>query len=185
MKKLLLACMAITLFAAPAHALFELRAGYGITTPAEGTQSGNEVKTMDGFNLDAIAEIPLFPLGLGLRYESMGFTLNNGTDLDSKFTRVSALVNYRIIDLFAYFGLIGTVGLSNKLAIEVPGFADAEYDASLTYSVGAEAGVSLGLITVGGELGYFVGNMEQTNNPSNPDIDLGGVYAKAIVGIGF
>lgn len=188
MKKILLAALAVSLFSAPANALFELRAGYGIQTPAEDNYSGNTLKTITGLNLDALVELPMVPIGLGLRYEDMGFdteAFGGGNVFESKVNRLSLLVNYRIIDLFAYFGLIGSVGFSNEAEIEITGAGVAKYKADLTTTVGVEGGFSFGLFMVGAELGYAMGTYKDDNNSGNPDLDLGGVYAKALVGVGF
>ena len=63
--------------------------------------------------------------------------------------------------------------------------AEANWDSSLTYSVGVEGGVSFGLIMVGAELGYLSANLEDADNLGNVDADLSGIYAKALVGVGF
>lgn len=169
-----------------ANALIELRAGYGIQTPAESSYQGWDVATMSGFNLDAIFEIPVTSFGVGLRYESMGFDLEaGGAARSTDFTRTALLVNYRLIDTLAYFGFIGSLGFINNLETEISGAADREYDADLTTSIGVEAGVSLGLLTVGGELGYLNAKMKDSNGSNNPDFDASGVYIKALVGVGF
>lgn len=193
MKKQILILMAFVAFSFNANAVLDLRAGYGIQTP--GDDDGGTLETIAGFNLDAIINIPMVPFGFGLRYENMGKELSGTIPLvgaytaDMSVTRVALLINYRIIDLFAYFGLIGTVGLVNDASLEfggvLAGANAAEYDSPLTYSAGLEGGFSFGLISVGGELGYIAANFEQTNNPSNTDVDLSGIYAKALVGIGF
>ena len=93
MKKLILVCLAPLLLSIPAQALVELRAGYGITTPADKYYSPGvgtaTLKTVSWFNLDGIVEIPMVPVGLGLRYENMAFDIENlvGGTGDSKFKR--------------------------------------------------------------------------------------------------
>ncbi len=184
MKKQLLVLAAFFFVASNAQALFELRAGYGVQTPADDEVGTANLKSLAGFNLDGIVELPLLPFGFGLRYENMASEVENiplvGT-ADASFERTSLLINYRFIDLFAYAGVIGTIGFVNDYKIEIPG-ATSEYDANLTYSVGAEAGVSLGLIMIGGELGYMMADLEGSGGS---EIDLSGVYAKALVGVGF
>jgi hypothetical protein len=158
------------------HALFEIRAGYGTNKMDEDTYAGFEVDDMTGFNLDAIFEPPMITdMGFGLRYEKMKFDI--GTS-EAELERIAAIINYRFIDLITYFGLIGTVGLSNDFKID----SDTDFDPKLNYSIGVEAGVSLGLIMVGAEVGKFFGEVE---NPGSPDIDISGIYAKALVGFGF
>lgn len=185
MKKLILLGLAPLLLSLPAQALVELRAGYGITTPADDNYNGSTVKTMTGLNLDGIIELPMVPVGLGLRYESMGFDVEVPTvgTAEADMKRLSLLVNYRLIDLFTYVGFIGTIGFSNEIDSTILG-TTVEYDSDMTFSIGAEAGVSLGLIMIGGELGYFMGNFESSNG-ANSDLDMSGIYAKAIVGVGF
>lgn len=189
MKRQWMALIASILFSTSAQALFEVRAGYGVNTPAEDSVSfagGNiGLSTMSGWNLDAIVSPPLIPFGFGLRYESMGFDASTGgVDLSSSMTRLSLIVNYRFIDTLIYLGPIATIGFSNDVTIEVAGSNDLEYDSDLTYSIGAEGGVSLGLIFVGAELGYNIAKYENTAISPN-EIDFSGVYAKALVGFGF
>ena len=73
----------------------------------------------------------------------------------------------------------------NDVKITIPSSPDAEYDASATFTAGVEGGVSLGLIMLGAEAGYFSGNFGPSGTTTGSDIDLTGIYAKAIVGVGF
>lgn len=183
MKQQLLTLMISLVFVSQANALFELRAGYGIQTPASEEAGTDTLTTLSGMNFDAIVEIPMVPFGLGLRYEDFGSevtTLSNGL-VDANYSRTSLLINYRLIDFFTYLGIIGTIGLSNEYSIEVPGNV-RNYEADMTYSIGVEAGLSFGLFMVGAELGYIMANFESAGNP---DVDLGGIYGKALVGVGF
>lgn len=186
MKKQILAIFLPLIFAANAHALFELRAGYGINTPSEtNLTNGSTLSTMAGFNLDAILEVPMLPFGLGLRYESMGADVEQpGSSFSTDMTRMALLINYRIIDLFAYFGVIGTVGFANDVTVNGTPAGDLSYDADMTYSIGVEGGVSLGMMMVGAELGYNMAKYENTNN-TPAEVPFDGIYAKAIVGVGF
>ena len=193
MKKLLLALFLPLLISLPANALIELRAGYGLITPSDDFGSGAELASFAGFNADAIFELPMFPLGLGLRYESMGSALqaSGQADVDAEFTRTSLLVNYRIIDLFLYFGPIATIGFQNDAKFtNFPVIGNIEMSTDLTYTVGVEAGVSLGLFMVGAELGYFLGGDFDIDSPAGATFtggtyNMDGLYAKAIVGVGF
>lgn len=182
MKKHILVLFLSVFAFSQAQAIVELRAGYGIQTPADSEQNGQTLKSMAGFNVDAIVELPMVPFGFGLRYENLGSKISIPTigDVDATFERTSLLVNYRIIDLLVYAGLIGSLGFQNNLKVETPG-STTELDTSLTYSVGAEAGVSLGLIMLGAELGYIGAKLKDNTNEG----DLSGVYAKALVGVGF
>ncbi|MEM7645477.1 MAG: hypothetical protein AAF203_01095 [Pseudomonadota bacterium] len=174
-------------FVQSANAIIELRAGYGIQTPAEENFNSGSLKTITGYNIDALVSLPLVPIGFGLRYEDLGADYELlGNTFEGEFQRTSLLINYRIIDLFAYFGVIGSFGLVNDASIGLGGLGTAQYKADLTYTVGAEAGVKLGLFMVGGELGYAVANLEEDGSNFNTgDLDMGGVYLKAMVGVYF
>ena len=174
-----------------AQALFEIRAGYGVTTPADDAtlDGGGTVglSTMTGFNIDGIVYPPLLPFGLGLRYESMGLDLEqSGVSVGTDLERLSLIINYRLINTLIYVGAIGTIGFSNQATAGFNG-GDVDYEADLTYTIGAEAGASLGLLSVGAELGYAIGTYD-SKQPANSlvdEVDLGGVYAKVLVGFGF
>lgn len=183
MKKFFFAAL-LMLLPLSSHALLEVRAGYGINTFDEDNYQGSEFSTMTGFNLDVIVEPPLLTdLGLGVRYETMSFDLDfAGTNVgDADMKRIAALINYRIIDFVAYFGVIGTIGISTDLESTVLG-TTTSYDEKLNFSVGVEGGVNLGIFSVGGEVGKFFAKAE---DPGNPDLDLESVYAKVLVGIDF
>ncbi len=179
MKKLFICLLLLTPLSS--QALFEVRAGYGTTQMDEETYLGFAVEDMKGFNLDLIIEPPLLTdMGFGVRYEKMAFDIGTGTE--AELERISALVNYRIIDLFAYFGVIATVGISNDFTTETAGVTADNYDPKLNYSAGVEGGISLGIIQVGAEIGKFFGEVE---NPGFADIDISGLYGKVLVGFGF
>jgi hypothetical protein len=163
------------------QALFEIRAGYGTSKMDEDTYGVATVDDMKGYNLDVIFEPPLITdMGFGLRYEKMKFDIGSGTE--AELERIAAIINYRFIDFITYFGLIGTVGLSNDFQTTTSGVTADNYDPSLNYSVGVEAGVSLGLIQVGAEVGKFFGDVESAGSP---DLDISGLYGKVLVGFGF
>ncbi len=163
------------------QALFEVRAGYGTTTMDEDTYSGLSVDDMKGYNLDVIIEPPFITdMGFGLRYEKMKFDIGSGTE--AELERISAIINYRFIDFVTYLGVIGTVGLSNDFQTTTGGVTSDNYDPSLNYSLGIEGGVSLGLISIGAEVGKFFGEVE---NPGFSDLDISGLYGKVLVGFGF
>lgn len=184
MKKFIFVLLLPLLIGQSAQALVQLRAGYGIQTPSEQDYNSNPLSTMAGYNLDALVNLPLLPFGFGLRYEDMGFDYTQaGQEFSSSMQRTSLLVNYRFIDMFLYLGAIGSIGFANSAKLGTP-LGETNYDSSLTYSIGAEGGISLGLIKVGAELGYLSANFEVESGTA-PEMDLSGVYAKAIVGFGF
>lgn len=170
----------ISLTPLASSALVELRAGYGVASFDEDSYFLGELKQAKGFNVDAIVSPPLFGgLGFGLRYETMAFdhsVLGATTEYD--LSRVAAVINYRIIDTFMHFGIIGTYGLDEEIDT---GATTMDADGA-TFSLGAEALVSLGLLMVGAEVGKTFGEYE---HPVQPNIEVDGLYAKILVGIGF
>lgn len=179
LKMILTFCLLLAPFTS--QALFEARVGYGTATPDEDTYNGADLDKLTGFNLDLIFEPPLITdMGFGLRYEKLSMDI--GTNAEAELDRISALVNYRFIDLITYFGLIGTVGVSNDLSVKVGGATDDTYDPKLNFSLGLEGGISLGLIQVGAEVGKFFG---KADHATNGELDLSGIYAKVLVGVGF
>ncbi|MBY0384622.1 hypothetical protein K2X05_05635 [bacterium] len=180
MKKLLM-IFVFLLLPFSSQALFEARVGYGTTKLDDDTYQGSQFDDMKGFNLDLIFEPPLISdMGFGVRYEKMKMDIDSNTEAD--FERISALVNYRFIDLFAYFGVLGTIGLSNDFTTTTGGVTASGYDPKLNYSIGLEGGVSLGLFSIGAEVGKL---FAEVKNPGFPDIDLSGMYGKIILGVGF
>jgi hypothetical protein len=180
MKKILVSILFL-LLPLSSQALFEARVGYGTTKMDDDSYGGQELDDMNGFNLDFIFEPPLISdMGFGVRYEKMSMDVGAGTEAD--FERISALVNYRFIDLITYFGLIATVGISNDFTTKTAGVTTSNYDPKLNYSFGLEGGISLGLFSIGAEVGKLKGEIE---NPGSPDIDISGLYGKVILGVGF
>lgn len=166
------------------QALVEARVGYGIPT-FDDSYSGMDLKSGKALNLDVIFEPPMITdLGFGLRYETLSFDFDSGgtTVAEAKMDRIAALVNYRIIDLIAYLGVIGTVGFSNNFETESGGTTTTDYDEKLNFSIGLEGGVNLGIFSVGGEVGKLFATVK---SPGNPDISLDSTYVKVLVGLDF
>lgn len=181
MKKLILIAM-MTLVPLASQALIEVRGGYGVNTPDDDDQLGFDVKAMRGLNADIIFEPPILTdLGIGLRYEIMSQDFNSGLgNAEADMDRLSLLVNYRIIDLLVYVGPIATLGLSTDYET-TQGGVKTSWKEKTNYTLGIEAGVSLGLISLGAEVGKFFGKFEN----AGLEIEGDAIYAKAIVGFGF
>ncbi|MGZ3723539.1 MAG: hypothetical protein ACXVA9_11440 [Bdellovibrionales bacterium] len=205
----------IAFMISPAHALIDVRLGYGqnlgdpkqLNAEMDHYVSGaSAVKSMVGLNADVLVMLPLVPIGFGLRYESLSDSKSSGYlggSLDSKikFDRLALLLNYRIIDTIAYFGPIATYGLMNtaKFSNDCNGCSatihtDGKAGSASSYSLGVEGGLKLPLFRVGAELGYasFIGKDYDSNGTvyqdytgSNLKIDLTGVYCKILLGVGF
>ncbi|MCB9072810.1 MAG: hypothetical protein H6623_04245 [Bdellovibrionaceae bacterium] len=181
MIKTLVTTLFVLILPLTSHALLELRAGYGVNTLDKTDYTTAQLTSMSGFNLDAIFEPPMLTdLGLGLRYESLGLDVKTGgvNVGSSDLKRLSALVNYRVIDLFAYLGFIGTFGLNSDLSTTIGG-VKTSYDAKFNYSIGVEGGVNLGFLSVGAEVGKIFGKFTHTGVE---DIKLDSIYAKVLVG---
>lgn len=177
MKKFLVTALLI-LMPLSSQALLEIRAGYGKNMFDEDTYSGLTLDDASGYNLDVIFEPPLLTdLGIGLRYEKMGFDFGPG---EADWTRLSALINYRIIDFIGYLGFIGTIGISNDFETKFGGATNTNFDEKLNYTIGIEGGVNLGIFSIGAEVGKMFAEIE---NPGAPDIDLNSTYAKILFGI--
>ncbi len=160
------------------QALAEIRVGYGTQTWDEDV-GGEDFEPLYGLNADILITPPLLGFGFGLRYESLGYDKDG---VDFTYTRTSILINKRLIDTVFYVGAIGSIGFNNTGTYETAlGDFDVEGD-GFNYTIGAEAGVGLGLISIGGEVGYMFGTLEADGGV---EIDSAGPYAKAIVSFGF
>lgn len=199
---LLLALTIITgsLFATPAHAIFEVRLTYGLLASKPDLAplfTGNpEVPTVAptyGLGADAIISPPLFPFGFGIRYESMGVDAStSGIEFKANYSRTALLLNYRIIDTLLFLGPIFTYGISHsgdikalQNDVETASFSSNKIS---SYSIGLEAGVKLIGFHLGAELGYqdfrWKDSVDSTGNIANQDINLSGSYAKVLLGFG-
>jgi hypothetical protein len=183
-----------------AHAIIEVRASYGVdtTSPADlnNNATANGVPTvgaLTGFGIDAIVSPPLFPLGFGLRYESIGQTATVGANSAGvNYTRVSALIDYRVIDTLIFLGAIGSLGLThtNSVNFNVNGNSQNYTGGSTSsYSVGIEGGAKLLGFMAGAEVGYQsyvnTGLTNANGSALNGKLDLSGSYAKVLIGFGF
>lgn len=203
--------VAITLAAAgystPARAsLLDLRATYAMlqANPSDINDyigaSVPKLAGMEAFGADAVAYLPAFPFGLGIRYER--FAADNtdagGGNGDAKYVRTSVIVSKRFIDTGAYLGLIATGGISNDFTYETTiAGARTKYkaDSGFSASAGIEAGVNLMVMKIGAEAGYLhapLGHLKSVNGTelvdgSNQKIkaDMSGTYVRAVLGFGF
>ncbi len=195
MKKvalILVSVFTLISFTNTSEAIVELRAGYGLLTSDPDDVNSVEIKALAGFHADAVVSLPLFPLGFGVRYESLGMKndANVGainTEVDIDYERISLIVNKSLLSLVVVnIGLIGTIGISESLESDVTlnGVSQGKstFDDGMTFTVGAEASAGLGLFSVGAEVGYQLGELE-TSGGSKFKTD--GPYLKAMVGFGF
>lgn len=187
-------------FTSPIHAdLLEIRAGVGLNSanPDAFEDRVRSVSNQDldsdnfeNFNADVYFNLPVLPIGVGLRHE----WLNNdesagGNNWEIDANNLSVLVDWRILDNVVYLGPI--VGIGYPWAnVDFSGGADNINDQingdQLSYFGGAEAGVKLGRFILGAEVGYSSIKLENTNSQNNnieSKIDLSGFYGKIMAGI--
>lgn len=197
----LLAPFVILGFSLPAQALVEIRGSYGFHTInsgdfnsfAESQATGLKGTMMSGFGFDGIVTLPLMPVGLGLRYESLGQKLEAaGVSVEAKSTRISALANMRLLDSVVYLGVLGTIGLSHDNHIKSSiGGLDYKAGSTTSFSIAGEAGTSVLGMIAGGELGYMymvskdLAKGDGAKLANDPSLNLGGLYIKLMLGIGF
>lgn len=173
----------------------EITTSYGSTAPT--------LSTPYAYGGDLIFELPMVPIILGARYESMSVTSGSGTitgtPVTTKLTasRVSGILGVRKHLMNSYFGFIGTVGVSQKAdyTLTTSGI-DEDYSGSLatSFSGGLEGGLQFGMFEIGIEAGYlsfkansltYQGSTLQTSTGANATADLSGLYAVAHLGFVF
>ena len=177
--------------------LIELRFGGSITgTDPEAlnnqiSSQGLETGSMSGFNFDVYVNIPLLPIGAGLRYEwssqDQSTSSNNNFELDVQ--NISLFVDWRIFDnaLF-YAGPLLTLGIpSGTFKFSDGGSlntADIDLD-QISFALAVEGGIRISIFIVGAELGYTSVKLEPPGFfELTPQIDMSGFFARLQVGIG-
>ncbi|MFP5386587.1 MAG: hypothetical protein ACLGHN_10940 [Bacteriovoracia bacterium] len=160
-------------------------------------QDGPKLDQQKYLGWDAIVKAPLFPIGVGLRYETLGEERSEfaeKAELDA--SRFSLVLNYRFIDTLIYAGVLGTYGLSHDLTLNIPTDPNKiTSESAKSYSLGIEGGVKLGFFRLGAEVGQMfmtfddledsTGVRPSNNSVSIKEIDLSGTYYKIMVGVGF
>lgn len=201
MKKLMALLGLSLLMVTPAHAIFELRGTYtGLASGPDlsslytGTQTVPKTVPNYGPGGDLLIFIPFAGgLGIGARYESLGFKPSlNGFEYKSVVNRTAAVLSYRLVNTFLHIGPIATYGTTHKANIKVDDGVGGKYDwtpdSVSSYSVGLEAGLGILAFVIGAEVGYQslkLKGMKDGNSVSTktPDIDMSGSYGKVFLGI--
>ena len=179
-----------------AQDFIELRFGASITgtDPGELNEQikslGLDAGSISGFNFDVYVNLPLLPIGAGLRYEWSSqdqSTSSNNFKLD--VNNISLLVDWRIIDnaLF-YLGPLITLGYPSgafKLIEEgVESTADIDHD-QISYALAVEGGIRISMFIIGAELGYTSVKLKSPGFfEITPQVDMSGFFARLQVGIG-
>ncbi len=209
MKRITAALLTFTIvgFANPAHALFEGRVGFGMhqvdpgelnTSLTSSLGAGFKIEKLVSLGVDVIIMPPLFPVGIGLRYEGQANKETSGLNaVTTGLGRLAVIVNKRLIDTVVFLGPIATFGLSSTAAVEIKSVAGTtkwEADSVSTWSVGVEGGANLVGFVVGGELGYqsaiakdfkYGGSTFTNAAGQSLTADFSGTYLKAFLGFGF
>ena len=179
-----------------AQDFIELRFGASITgtDPGELNEQikslGLDAGSISGFNFDVYVNLPMLPIGAGLRYEWSSqdqSTSSNNFKLD--VNNISLLVDWRIIDnaLF-YVGPLITLGYPSgafKLIEEgVESTADIDHD-QISYTLAVEGGIRISMFIIGAELGYTSVKLKPPGFfEITPQVDMSGFFARLQVGIG-
>lgn len=195
MFKKSLSILALTLgFSWSAQALIELRVHPGVQKATHNFSNAAGVSHSDklqfeylpAFGLDVLVDLPLVPFGFGVRHEQLGGSISpTGYEVTLQAQRQSLLINKRLLDFIGYLGVIGSLGInhSNEYVLKVGSstLRDEKPSTNFSYSIGVEAGANLLGFQMGAEAGY----MSYVMKGKSEEVDLSGLYAKLMVGIGF
>jgi hypothetical protein len=110
---------AVMLTSLPSQALVELKAGYSQFTTSPGSLNDQfpgspKISQMQAISFDVMGNVPLMPVGLGVRHEMFSRKESAGglrSEIDWK--RTSILVNKRLIDTVMYLGPVATVSFAS------------------------------------------------------------------------
>lgn len=202
---LLLALLALLLPSPEARALIELKGGYSfiMSNPNDINalnSAAPKTGTLNALSVDAMASVPMMPVGLGVRFETITAKDTKTTnDSSINWTRVSILVNKRFVDTGLYFGPIATIGVSNdfKYHSNISGTGtDYTAKANISETLGLEAGAKIAIFRVGAEAGYMyapLGKLKNTttgadavtSSGASASADMSGPYFRLLVGLGF
>ena len=202
-----LTVLALLIVPTSAWALLEARLSYGSLASQQSLQdicngsclapsNAPAIVPTFGLGLDVIVSLPVIPFGFGLRTENMKLNASsNGIEADLHYDRTAFLVNYRLIDTIVHFGPIATFGLSHSGGMTIKENGTTKVDLTpgslASYSLGLELEVKPLIVlplVVGAEVGYMSFKWGQVTNSvdsSQKDVDLSGTYLKAFIGLDF
>lgn len=207
MKNILSKIAFVTVMTAPlsSFALFEARLTYGslvskqelsticgasCTTPSD---APGLIPTV-GLGVDVIVELPMIPIGFGIRTEDMKLSASTSNiDAEIKFNRTAVLLNYRLIDTIVHFGPIASFGIAHagSMSLREGGVTKVELtpNSLSSYSLGLELGVKPLIVLplkLGAEAGYMSfkwGEATNTVDSSIKNVDMSGYYLKVFLGL--
>lgn len=207
MKNIVSKIAFVTLVAAPlsAFALFEARLTYGSLASKQDLSSicqGSCTSPSDapgilptvGLGVDAIVELPMIPVGFGIRTEDMRLSASTSSiDAEVKFNRTAVLLNYRLIDTIVHFGPIASFGIAHtgNMNLKEGGVTrvDLTPGSLSSYSLGLELGIKPLVVLplkLGAEAGYMSfkwGDVTNTVDSSIKEVDMSGYYLKVFLGL--
>lgn len=199
----LLTLSMIELMSRPAAALVELRGSlsrHDITNTSWNSSNGfPKLDNVQSVAVDVMASVPMMPVGLGLRYETLKRTETGAVSSTSvDWRRTSIIINKRLLDDGLYFGPIGTIGFASDFQFRqavAASAVDYKTEAVPTYTAGLEAGFQFLIFTLGAELGYMhapLGELRfaQSGTPAElngarVNVDMSGPYYRITGGVKF
>lgn len=188
-------------------ALFEARVTYGSLASTQDLQNicqgscaaptnAPAIVPTFGTGIDAIVSLPMIPFGFGLRTEDMKLSASNSNiSGEVKYSRTAILLNYRLLDTIIHCGAIASFGVSHSGSMSITEGGTTVVNLSpsslSSYSVGVELGVKPFIVLplkIGAEAGYMSfkwGQVANTIDATQKDVDLSGIYLKAFLGLDF
>ncbi len=168
----------------------------------EALPDGLQLQGLTLFGFDILANPVAFGgFGAGLRFDN--YTNNEkkeGNEFSYNAAVLSLLVNYRFINTGLYAGPIVGIGLGHDAEVDskINSSTKSTYkaDNNRSFTIGAEGGAKLGILVLGGELGYLYlkstglkdGNGSHLTNLENgnkKNANFSGPYMRLQVGMGF
>ena len=207
MKNILSKILFALVLAAPlsSFALFEARLTYGSLASTQDLSSvcqgsctapngAPAIVPTVGLGVDAIVELPMIPIGFGIRTEDMKLSASNSSfDAEIKYNRTAILLNYRLINTVVHFGPIASFGISHTGNMSLKEGGTTKVDLTpgslSSYSLGLELGVKPLIVLplkVGAEAGYMSfkwGDVTNSVDSSVKNIDMSGYYLKVFLGL--
>jgi hypothetical protein len=221
LRKALLFCLLSILFLSygtSALADFQLRAHSGplngeptsFNKAFDSTVTNHpDIEKVSLLGADALYVVPIFPFVFGLRYEQwsaknsgdiVASSLAGKAEVNFKGSRTSLLLGYRLLSLpILYVGLLGHYGISQNMQYSrdltfsgVTTSSTYGVGVGSSYGAGLEAGVTLGGLLVGAEVGYTSlksNTVVDSNgtalreNGNDVIVDLSGTYMKIMLGL--
>ncbi len=196
-----LVILASLFLASPAWSLVEVKMTYtslNNKSPKEKVYTGSgappSVEAMSGIGGDLIFTLPIVGLGIGMRYENLGFKYGDDIVFDGAATRTAAILGWRWVDTLVYFGPIFSYGFSHsggqiKATEGATIISDLTADKQSSYSAGLELGGKFLGFRVGAEAGYLNYEWKNLTGTSGSitsvgKLDMSGPYVKLAIGFG-